>query len=39
MEQDVNEQYVRAYQQTPETEEEVETARRTSKTILAEEPW
>ena len=33
------EQYVRAYQQTPETREEVEAARRAASAILAEEPW
>ncbi len=39
MEQDASEQYIRAYQQTPETEEEVEAARQIASTILAEEPW
>jgi hypothetical protein len=39
IEQDVNEQYIRAYQQIPETKEEVEAARRAASTILAEEPW
>jgi metal-responsive CopG/Arc/MetJ family transcriptional regulator len=38
-EQEMNELYVRAYQQTPETEEEVEAARRAASNILAKEPW
>jgi len=38
-EQEMNELYVRAYQQMPETEEEVEAARRAASNILAEEPW
>lgn len=38
-EQEMNQQYVRAYQQMPETEEEVEAARRAAANILAEEPW
>ncbi len=38
-EQEMNELYVRAYQQMPETAEEVEAARRAASNILAEEPW
>lgn len=38
-EQEMNELYIRAYQQMPETEEEVEAARRAASNILAEEPW
>lgn len=38
-ERERSEQYVRAYQQAPETREEVEAARRAASAILAEEPW
>ncbi len=38
-EQKMNELYVSAYQQMPETEEEIEAARRAASNILAEEPW
>jgi metal-responsive CopG/Arc/MetJ family transcriptional regulator len=38
-EQKMNELYIRAYQQMPETEEEVEAARRAASNILAKEPW
>ena len=38
-ERERSEQYVRAYQQTPETREEVEASRRAASAILAEEPW
>jgi metal-responsive CopG/Arc/MetJ family transcriptional regulator len=38
-EKEMSEQYVRAYQQLPETKEEVIAARRAASTILAEEPW
>ena len=38
-EQEMVDLYLRAYQQTPETEEEVEAARRAASDILAEEPW
>mgnify|MGYP001086579982 CR=1 FL=1 len=38
-EQEMSEQYVRAYQQIPETSEEVEAARCAASNILAEEPW
>jgi metal-responsive CopG/Arc/MetJ family transcriptional regulator len=38
-EKEMSEQYINAYQQTPETSEEVAAARRAASTILAEEPW
>ena len=38
-EREMSEQYVSAYQQLPETKEEVIAARRAASTILAEEPW
>jgi len=38
-EREMSEQYIRAYQQLPETKEEVTAARRAASTILAEEPW
>jgi metal-responsive CopG/Arc/MetJ family transcriptional regulator len=38
-EQELSEQYVRAYQKLPESPEEVEAARRAAGNILAEEPW
>jgi len=38
-EQEMSEQYIRAYQQIPETGEEVEAARRAASNILSEEPW
>jgi metal-responsive CopG/Arc/MetJ family transcriptional regulator len=38
-EREMSEQHVRAYQQLPETREEVIAARRAASTILAEEPW
>jgi metal-responsive CopG/Arc/MetJ family transcriptional regulator len=38
-EQEMSEQYIRAYQQVPDTKEEVTAARRSASTILAEEPW
>jgi metal-responsive CopG/Arc/MetJ family transcriptional regulator len=38
-EQEMSEQYIRAYQQVPETEEEIDAARHAASTILAEEPW
>ena len=38
-EKEMSEQYVRAYQQLPETKEEVIAARHAASTILAEEPW
>jgi len=33
------EQYVRGYTEAPETEEEIEAARRAASIILASEPW
>ena len=38
-EREMSELYIRAYQQVPETKEEVAAARRSASTILAEEPW
>ena len=38
-EREMSEQYIHAYQQMPETEEEVTAARRAASAILAEEPW
>ena len=38
-EREMSEQYIHAYQQTPETSEEVAAARHAASTILAEEPW
>ena len=38
-EREMSEKYIRAYQQVPETTEEVTAARRSASTILAEEPW
>ena len=38
-EREMSEQYTRAYQEMPETKEEVTAARRAASTILAEEPW
>lgn len=38
-EQALNEQYIRGYEQVPETHEEVEAARSTASTMLAEEVW
>lgn len=38
-EREMSEQYIRAYQEMPETKEEVEAARRAASTILAEELW
>ena len=38
-EREMSERYVRAYEQMPETGEEVESARRSAGTILAGEPW
>ena len=38
-EQKMSEQYIRAYQQIPETEEEIEAARHAASNILAKEPW
>ena len=38
-ERELSEQYIRAYQEVPETEEEVTAARRSPSAILAKEPW
>jgi len=38
-EREMSERYVRAYQEMPETTEEVTAARHAASTILAEEPW
>lgn len=38
-EQEMSDQYIRAYQQIPETEEEIEAARHAASDILAKEPW
>lgn len=38
-EKEMSEQYIRAYQQMPDTNEEVTAARHVASTILAEEPW
>jgi metal-responsive CopG/Arc/MetJ family transcriptional regulator len=38
-EQEMSEQYIRAYQQAPETREEITAARRSASSILGEEPW
>jgi len=38
-EREMSDKYIRAYQQVPETTEEVTAARRSASTILAEEPW
>jgi metal-responsive CopG/Arc/MetJ family transcriptional regulator len=37
--QEMSQQYVRAYQRMPETKEEVAAAYRAANNILAEEPW
>ena len=39
LEREKSERYVRAYQAMPETQEEVQAARRAASAILAEEPW
>jgi len=38
-EQELSEQYIQAYRQMPETEEEVKAARQAAISILAEESW
>jgi len=38
-EMEMSERYIRAYQEMPDTKEEVTAARRAASTILAEEPW
>jgi metal-responsive CopG/Arc/MetJ family transcriptional regulator len=32
-------QYIRAYQEKPETEDEIAATRRSASSVLAEEPW
>ena len=38
-EREMSEQYIRAYQQVPETKEEITAAGRAASSILTEEPW
>jgi metal-responsive CopG/Arc/MetJ family transcriptional regulator len=38
-EQEISRQYIRAYEQVPETTEEIEAARRAAGSILSGEPW
>ncbi len=38
-ERELSEQYIRAYERSPESREEVETARRSAANILAGKPW
>jgi metal-responsive CopG/Arc/MetJ family transcriptional regulator len=38
-EREISERYIHAYQRMPDTAEEVNAARRSASTILAEEPW
>lgn len=38
-EREMSERYVRAYRQVPETQEEIDAARRSASAVLAEEPW
>jgi metal-responsive CopG/Arc/MetJ family transcriptional regulator len=38
-EREMSERYIHAYQQSPETKEEVAAARRAASSVLAEEPW
>ena len=38
-ERDMSERYIRAYEQSPETKEEIEAARHAASAILAEESW
>jgi len=38
-EQKISEQYIRAYEQMPENETEIETVRSAARNILAGEPW
>ena len=38
-ERKLSEQYIRAYRQLPDTEEEIDAARRATSSILAKEPW
>ena len=38
-ERQLSERYIRAYEQMPETKEEIEGARRAASDIMAQEPW
>jgi len=38
-EREMSGRYINAYRQIPETQEEIEAARRSASAILAEEPW
>ena len=38
-EREMSEQYIRAYQQVPETEKEIAAARHAASAVLSEEPW
>jgi metal-responsive CopG/Arc/MetJ family transcriptional regulator len=38
-EREMSEQYIRAYQQAPETDEEISAARRSASAVLGEGPW
>lgn len=38
-EREMSERYIRAYQQSPETEEEVNAARHSANSVLSQEPW
>ncbi len=38
-EREMSERYLQAYQEMPESQEEIRAARRAANSILAEEPW
>ncbi|MGD1118469.1 MAG: ribbon-helix-helix protein, CopG family [Dehalococcoidales bacterium] len=38
-EREMSEQYIHAYQQYPETNEEISAARRSASVVLGEDPW
>jgi len=38
-EKELSEQYIRAYQKSPETREEIDASRYSANSILSEEPW
>ena len=38
-EREISEQYIRAYQQLPETDEEISAARLSASVVLGEGPW
>jgi len=38
-EQELSEQYLRAYREMPETKREIAAARRNARAILSQEPW